>query len=263
VIRLIDFSSTENRGTFSVSMASRIPIPRQNSQQKKPVKPVSQDPIQPEMPPAVDRPQYKRPTIADLRIAREEERVGTPVTPSPVYARPKLENLKEMHVNFTLEQKIEPDYRPHTVEEYRELQAMQDLGERGSLGPSLDDEWQRKQQARARVMQFGQKIAQENKSVIPKRNKPRSDVKKQLTKRDKMRQYAGNIPKPKISEKESDREPPRKRIPKPAPTEARYDMEAELCRHEHFVKRVETLMGLTSDYVCGNFSGRGSEENRR
>jgi hypothetical protein len=227
-------------------MASKIPCPRANSQQKKTGISIVQDPIQAKKAPAGDPPQFKRPTIADLRAPPTEE--VTP-TPSSSYTRPKLDDLKEMHVNFTLDQKIAPEYKPYTVEEYRDLQAMQDAGERGGLGPSLDEEWQRKQQARARVMQFGQKIAQENKSVIPKRNKPRSEAKKEPTKRDKMKQYAGNIPKPKIQQTDRPNEANGRPKPKRAPVEARYDIEAELCRHEHFVKRVETLMGIVDEYL--------------
>jgi hypothetical protein len=155
--------------------------------------------------------------------------------------------MREVPVNFTLDQKTDPQYKPYTVEEYRELQLMQDAGERGGLGPSLDEEWVRKQQIRARVMQFGQKIAQENKSVIPKRSKPRSDAAKAPSKREKMKEYAHKIPKPKVQPKDriSDARPRSKSVP----VAASYDLEAELHRHEHFVTRIATLQGIIREFL--------------
>jgi hypothetical protein len=153
--------------------------------------------------------------------------------------------MKDVQVNFTLDQKLDPQYKPYTVEDYRDLQQMQDRGDRGGLGPSLDEEWERKQQMRARLMQFAQKANEENRAVIPKRGKPRQDPKKGPTKQEKMREYAGKIPKPKAQPKA----PEIKKPPKTAPVAAKYDLEAELHRHEHFVARVDDLRLLVAEYL--------------
>jgi hypothetical protein len=222
---------------------SRIPVTRPDSQQIKTGMSILQDPLHPKKPPG-EPPPFKRPTLADLRSPDTPE-----PTPAPEYSRPKLGDLKEVQVDFTLNPTIAPDYVPHTVEEYRDLQAMQDTGERGGLGPSLDEAWEQKQRNRARIVEYAQKIAQENKSVIPKRVKPRSEARKGPSKRDKMKEYAGNIPKPKLQ--------PRDRIPElgaksraeSAPEVARYNMEAELHRHDHFVNRVESLLAIVREYL--------------
>jgi hypothetical protein len=214
---------------------------------------IIQDPIQAKGS-RPDPPAFKRPTLADLRAPSPDEPVTPPDVPStpappsaPTYARPSLSDLREVDLNFTLNQKTEPQYKPHTVEEYRELQMMQDAGDRGGLGPSLDEEWERKQQIRARVIQFGQKISQENKCVIPKRTKPRSEAQKTATKRDKMRDYAHNIPKPKLPLK--GKIPDLKPRSQSVPAEARYDIEAELQRHEHFVRRITALTSIISEFL--------------
>jgi hypothetical protein len=262
-------------------MSSRIPLPRSDTQQKKTGICLLQDPIQTKKPPA-DPPQFKRPTLADLRTptlpdspstsasstpdyARPKlgdlrdvhvdftpalpDRPSTPASSTPEYARPKLGDLKDVQVNFTMNQKVAPEYIPHTVEDYRELQAMQDAGERGGLGPSLDEEWERKQRNRARIMEFGQKIAQDNKTALPKRTNPRSAAKKEPTKRDKMREYAGNIPKPKLQTKDRVPELRGKVRSRSVPVAAQYDLEAELHRHGHFVNRVESLLAVVREYL--------------
>jgi hypothetical protein len=153
--------------------------------------------------------------------------------------------MKDVQVSFTLDQKVDPQYKPYTVEDYRELQQMQERCDRGGLGPSLDEEWVRKQQVRSRVMQFAQKAKEENKAVIPKRAKPREEPKKGPTKRDKMKEYAGRIPRPKVQQKGTET----KTKPRSAPVAAKYDIEAELHRHDHFIARVEDLRLLVAAYL--------------
>lgn len=184
---------------------------------------------------------YKRPSIADLHNE------PLPVAPSNEYKKPSINTLKnEMpHVEFSLDIKEEPNYKPYTVEEYREMREMENLDNRGGLGPSLDDEWERKREMRTKIMQFAQKTAQENKSVIPKRVKPRQPPKKGPSKRDKMKEYAKNLPKPKASPKTENKAP----RPKPKPVKATYDIEAELARHAHFVSRVQSLRNSLSSYL--------------
>jgi hypothetical protein len=219
---------------------SKIPTPRPNSQQKKTAMSILSDPIQPKKPASGDPPKdplpFKRPTLADLRGP------SPPEPPTPAYSRPTLDDLKEVQVPFTLDQKLDPQYKPYTVEDYRELQQMQERGDRGGLGPSLDEEWARKQQMRSRLMQFAQKANEENKAVIPKRSKPRQEPKKDATKREKMREYAGKIPKPKVQAKVAQK-------PKTVRVAAKYDIEVELHRHEHFVARVEDLKMLVAEYL--------------
>jgi hypothetical protein len=222
---------------------SKASTPRPNSQQKKTAISILQDPIQPRKPgPPTESVPFKRPTLADLRAP-------SPESPKPAYVRPTLDDMKDVQVNFTLDQKTDPQYRPYTVEDYRELQQMQDHGERGGLGPSLDEEWQRKQQMRARLMEFGQKARQENKAAIPRRGRPREEPKKGPSKRDKMREYAGNIPRPKAAQKDNDRAAEPKKKLRAAPVAAKYDIEAELHRHEHFVARVEEMKVLVREYL--------------
>jgi hypothetical protein len=206
------------------------------------------DPDRPSTP-ASSTPSYARPKIGDLKDVPVSDPPSTPGASTPGYARPKMGDLKDVQVNFTMDQKLAPEYTPHTVEEYRELQAMQDLSERGGLGPSLDEEWERKQRNRARILEFGQKIAQDNKIALPKRANPRSAAKKEPTKRDKMREYAGNIPKPKLQPKDRIPELHGKPRSKSVPVAAQYDLEAELHRHGHFVNRVETLLAVVREYL--------------
>jgi hypothetical protein len=223
---------------------------RPSSQQKKTAISIIQDPIQPKRATPAESPReplpFKRPTLADLRCAAPDP----PQEPArAAFCRPTLEDMKDVQVPFTLDQKIDPQYKPYTVEDYRDLQQMQDLGDRGGLGPSLDEEWERKQQMRARLMQFGQKAKEENKAVIPKRGRPRPEVKKGPSKRDKMREYAGKIPKPKAPPKEKERIAGEKPKATAAAVAAKYDLEAELHRHDHFVARVEDLRLLVAEYL--------------
>ena len=179
----------------------------------------------------VAAPQFTRPKISDIR-GESDDRADD-------FKRPKLNDLKDMQVNFTMEKK--PEYKPYTVEEYREIQQMdQNLNDRGGLGPSLDEEWERKQQMRTRLMQFAKKTNEENRALVPKRTKPRQEPQKGPSKRDKMKEYASNIPKPKAQAKDKET-----KVVKEAktvkPVAASYDLTAELQRHEHFVARVEML----------------------
>jgi hypothetical protein len=220
---------------------SNASTPRPSSQQKKTALSILQDPIQPKKPdPPKESAAFKRPTVADLRAP-------SPDAPAAAFARPTLDDMKDFQVPFTLDQRADPQYRPYTVDDYRELQQMQEHGERGGLGPSLDEEWERKQQMRARLMQFGQKARQDNKAAIPRRGRPREEPKRAPTKRDKMRQYAGNIPRPRAAQKE--KAPEAKKLLTPAPVAAKYDIEAELHRHEHFVARVDDMKVLVGEYL--------------
>jgi hypothetical protein len=223
--------------------------PRPTSQQKKTAISIIQDPIQPKAAAPADSPReplpFKRPTLADLRAPPDPPQDAA----RPAFVRPTIEDMQALQVDFTLDQKADPQYKPYTVEDYRDLQQMQDHGDRGGLGPSLDEEWERKQQMRARLMQFGQKAREENKAVIPKRAKPRPEAAKGPSKRDKMREYAGKIPKPKPPAKEKERTPDARPKATAAAVAAKYDLEAELHRHEHFVARVEDLRLLVAEYL--------------
>ena len=209
--------------------------PRSASQAKKTGMAIISDPIQFKKPTiadmkGADAQPFKRPTIAEMR--------GEPEQPPEGFARPRVSDLQDMQVNFTMEKK--PEYKPYTVEEYREIQQMdQNLNDRGGLGPSLDEEWERKQQMRTRLMQFAKKTTEENRALVPKRTKPRQEPKKGPSKRDKMKEYASNIPKPKAQTKEKDKIVKEAKTVKPVV--ASYDIDAELQRHEHFVARVDAL----------------------
>ena len=214
--------------------------PSSASQAKRTGMAIISDPLQFKKPTMADMraaeapvaaPQFTRPKISDLR-GESDDRADD-------FKRPKLNDLKDMQVNFTMEKK--PEYKPYTVEEYREIQQMdQNLNDRGGLGPSLDEEWERKQQMRTRLMQFAKKTNEENRALVPKRTKPRQEPQKGPSKRDKMKEYASNIPKPKAQTKDKET-----KVVKEAktvkPVAASYDLQAELQRHEHFVARVEML----------------------
>lgn len=189
-------------------------------------------------------PVFKRPTISEMRVATPEEE------PNPQFVKPKLGDLKDVQLDFTMSEK-KPEYKPYTVEEYREIQQMDNnLNDRGGLGPSLDDEWERKQQMRTRLMQFAQKTKQENKALVTKRAKPRqAEPKKGPTKRDKMKEYANNIPKPKTQSSTSRERIKEAKIKPAQPVVASYDIDAELQRHEHFVQRVETLKNSLAKFL--------------
>lgn len=188
-------------------------------------------------------PVFKRPTISEMRVATPED--GS----NAQFVKPKLGDLKDVQLDFTISEK-KPEYKPYTMEEYREIQQMDNnLNDRGGLGPSLDDEWEKKQQMRTRLMQFAQKTKQENKALVTKRTKPRQqEPKKGPTKRDKMKEYANNIPKPKTqgTAREKIKEA---KIKPPQPVVASYDLDAELQRHEHFVQRVETLKNSLAKFL--------------
>ncbi|OHT12730.1 hypothetical protein TRFO_17355 [Tritrichomonas foetus] len=183
---------------------------------------------------------FKKPSLSDMRSANPQSEGG--------YKRPTMADMQDIHVEFKVDPlKEDPHYKPYTVEEYRELQQMDDLGNnRGGLGPSFDDEWERKKEMRTRLMQFAQKAKEENKAVIPKRTKPRQEPKKGPSKHDKMKQYATKIPKPKVQPK-NDKPLPKAHIRKPV--EAKYDLNAELQRHAHFVQRVDVLRATISKYL--------------
>ena len=216
--------------------------PRSASQAKKTGIAIISDPVQFKRPTmaemrSADPQPFKRPTIAEMRAEPEQ---------ADDFKRPRLSDLQDMNVNFTMEKK--PEYKPYTVEEYREIQQMdQNLNDRGGLGPSLDEEWERKQQMRTRLMQFAKKTTEENRALVPKRTKPREQPKKGPSKRDKMKEYASNTPKPKSAPK--DKESVVKEAKPVKPVVAAYDVQAELQRHEHFVARVDALKRSLTKYL--------------
>ena len=179
---------------------------------------------------------FIKPSLSDMRNANIHSNVEA------AFIKPTKSDMQNVHVEFKV--KEEPHYKPYTVEEYRELQQMDEYNNRGGLGPSFDDEWERKREMRTRVMQFAQKAKEENKVILPKRNKPRQEPKKGPSKHDKMKEYATKIPKPKAQPK-NDVKP--KKIVKPV--EAKYDINAELERHYHFVQRVDLLRKSLSQYI--------------
>lgn len=137
-------------------------------------------------------------------------------------------------------------YTPYTVEDYKSIQQMDDANkERGSLGPSLDEEWERKRDMRAKIMQFAKKTADENKSNLPKK-KIQKEVKKEPTKREIMKEYAKNLPKPTKNEKPK---PIKTHSKHKEPEKAKYDIDAELIRHYHFQERVNDLVSQLSQYL--------------
>ena len=98
-------------------------------------------------------------------------------------------------------------------------------------------------------MQFAQKTKEENKTAIPKRSKPRQNKPKGPSKHDKMKEYAVNIPKPKAQTPSKGNEKIEPKKPKQKPAAAKYDINAELQRHAHFVQRVGMLRASVSKYL--------------
>lgn len=212
--------------------------------------------------PEQDSSSFKPPSISAMRNAPppsdnfqkpsiSEFRNQTPQNSEPSgFKKPKLSDMQNQHVEFKVDPaKEDPQYKPYTIEEYRELKEMDDVnGNRGGLGPSFDDEWERKKEMRTKLMQFAQKTKEENKTVIPKRSKPRQLKPKGPSKHDKMKEYATKIPKPKVQPKGSDEKIEQKKT-KPKPQAAKYDINAELQRHAHFVQRVEMLRNSVAKYL--------------
>lgn len=230
---------------------------RPNSQQKKTGIAIISDPIQFKKPTINDmrndnnNAAFKKPSISDLRSASNASQQSSHDSVS-TFKRPTIADMQNIQVDMKIDPtKEDPHYKPYTVEEYRELQQMDEISgsNRGGLGPSFDDEWERKREMRTKLMQFAQKTKEENKTAIPKRSKPRQQQPKGPSKRDKMKEYAVNIPKPKaqVPAKGNEKIEPKK--PKPKPAAAKYDINAELQRHAHFVQRVNMLRGSVAKYL--------------
>ena len=205
--------------------------------------------------------QVKKPTISDLRNEKSFPhsprtfQIDTPTNHKPQvqangseqFKKPTISDLNNIQIDFNMDKKEEPAYRPYTIEEYREIQQMEDFSSRGGLGPSLDEEWERKKEMRTRLMQFGQRIKQDNKANVVKRAKPRKPPPKQPSKNDKMKEYASSIPKPKTHTR-SNLSKPKPRL-KPDPVVASYDIDAELQRHRHFSERINSFRKSLARYL--------------
>ncbi|KAH0786506.1 hypothetical protein GPJ56_009577 [Histomonas meleagridis] len=204
----------------------------------------------------------KKPTISDLRNEKQiprsprtfqndkptSARQQTPTFgSSEQFKKPTISDLNNIKFDFNVNKKEEPGYKPYTIEEYREIQQMEDFSSRGGLGPSLDEEWERKKEMRTRLMQFGQRIKQDNKANVVKRAKPRKPPPKQQSKTDKMKEYANSIPKPKIHSRAGASRPKSK--PKADPVVATYDIDAELQRHHHFSERINSFRKSLAKYL--------------
>lgn len=240
-------------------------------------------------PSAVDvQPQaFKPPSIKSLRGNESNDFVPPSINdfksdPGNDFARPSIRDMKSdfdhpsaremlsdrgnssQHVQFSIEQPMDaesddddvekrrhdPSYKPYTVDDYKNMQqADEALNNLGSLGPSHDEEWERKKEMRAKIMQFGKKTVAENKSALP-RKRVVKEVEKKESKLDKMKKYAESVPKPK-PQKASDegKVTPRKEHKKKAPVKAKYDIDAELKRHQHFKDRVESLYSQVSQFL--------------
>ena len=148
--------------------------------------------------------------------------------------------------SYQEKKKKEVNYKPYTVEDYNNMkQADEALNNMGSLGYNHDEEWERKKEMRAKIMQFAKKTVAENKNLPKKKVKEQP---KQETKLEKMKKYAASVPKPKPQSEES-HNTPKKEPKKKAPAKAKYDVEAELLRHYHFKERVEALYAQVSNYL--------------
>lgn len=232
---------------------------RPNSQQKKTGMAIISDPIHYKKPTINDMRNdnnnasaFKKPSISELRGAPNAAPMQKQSNnEAAAFKRPTIADMQNIQVEFKVDPtKEDPHYKPYTVEEYRELQQMDEISgsNRGGLGPSFDDEWEKKREMRTRLMQFAQKTKEENKTAIPKRSKPRQEKPKGPSKRDKMKEYAVNIPKPKSQpSKGNEKIEPKK--PKQKPAAAKYDINAELQRHAHFVQRVNMLRGSVAKYL--------------
>ena len=212
---------------------------RPNSQQKKTGISIITDPLQHKKPAIADDQIFKPPPISAMRAANAPDNFLKPSLADLRSSSDPRSTFSEIRVNS-------PNYKPYTVEEYRELQHMDELSSRGGLGPSFDDEWERKKEMRTRLMQFGQKAMQDNRAM-PKRTKPRQQPKKGQSKHQKMMEYATKIPKPKPNTKIDNDRP--MLMQKPKPVVAKYDINAELQRHLHFVQRVDLLRKSLSKYL--------------
>lgn len=204
--------------------------------------------------PAPSQDLYQKPSISDLRNASNanSSQQQNNHDQGSGFKRPTMSDMQNIQVELKIDPtKEDPHYKPYTVEEYRELQQMDEISgsNRGGLGPSFDDEWEKKREMRTRLMQFAQKTKEENKNVIPKRSKPRQNKPKGPSKHDKMKEYATKIPKPKAQTptKGNDKIEPKK--PKQKPAAAKYDINAELQRHAHFVQRVGMLRASVAKYL--------------
>lgn len=197
---------------------------------------------------------YKPSSMKDLKGPAEIEFPDVPDNDYPDDEEGDPGNLEEsQHVQFILEQTkeevtkpSEPSYTPYTVDDYKNMQkADEALNDLHSLGPSHDEEWERKKENRAKIMQFAKRAANENKATMPK--KKVKEVVKKESKLDKMKKYAASVPKPKPANENHNQEQSKpKKKEQPA---AKYDIEAELARHQHFQNRVNTLLSQMSNYL--------------
>lgn len=90
------------------------------------------------------------------------------------------------------------DFTPATVDEYKEkFGAKGELQQLGCLGADLDDEGLLMKKAmQEKVKQFSKELGRINHKKAPAKPKPKP--KAEPTARDKMLEFAQNVPKPKI-----------------------------------------------------------------
>ena len=190
------------------------------------------------------------PKLSDIRSEEKESKTFLPPKLSDLHKDEKNQAKNEGNtVNKMIENKSkkeEINYIPYTVDDFKQIQQLDDAStNRGGLGPSYDQEWEKKKEARAKIMQFAKKTVQDNKSVIPKkRSKAEPDL-KQPTKLDKMKEYANNIPRPKIIKQDAEI----KGTIRSTPVKASYDIDTELQRHAHFQARVQYLRERLECYL--------------
>lgn len=176
-----------------------------------------------------DGERFKRPSLNDFKEDQP-------------FQRPSLSEMRDDPlVNFSMEMVEEPAYTPYTVDDYRRIKMADEVSTRGGLGPSYDEEWERKREMRVRQMQIAKRINAETSS-LPKR-KPKEPKPKPPTKWEIMKEYGRNLPKPKPRAKSA--KPKRE----PKPVKASYDIDAELQRHYHFVSRVRSLAVEIQKYL--------------
>ncbi|XP_064614702.1 jhy protein-like [Liolophura sinensis] len=132
-----------------------------------------------------------------------------PIVTSPnrkKYTQPK--ESPQGYVNQFYEKKIKeqrkPDYKVYTIDDYRKMQKEVRLG---GLGPDLDNEsYKDKAGKKVRQENYAREVMMRNKQHIPKSKPPSYPRMKEtddiLPKSLVAREYAKNVPKPKIRPKE-------------------------------------------------------------
>lgn len=168
------------------------------------VKPLSPHGARPEDETAARRP--PRAPVVPAAMPAERQKVPAAALPVPVAPLGDRRAAAEQEA-VSKKPRVPVEYTPATVEEYKQrFGGNAEYSELGHLGPDLDDEGLLMKRAiQEKVKQFSRELHRVNKqraerAPLPKQPQPKPEPKS--TARAKAREFAKNIPKPKLAPKQ-------------------------------------------------------------